>query len=86
MEGWTLVAVTTVKEEFEGCDFGKRISFDNGWTLTCSTYSYNYAYRPDAAIFAKNFQHKGRAFWSIKALIEDEFYEMELIAAKPTRR
>ena len=82
MEGWTVAAVTNVRGDFEGCDFDKRVRFDNGWTLTCSTYSYSYAYHPDAVIFAKSVTVRGRAYWMVKALIDGELYDMELIPAK----
>lgn len=85
LEGWTVAAVTTVRGEFEGCEHSKRIRFDNGWSLTCSEYSYNYSYQPDAVIFAKQFDFRGKSYWMIKVLIDDEFYEMEPIAAKPVR-
>jgi hypothetical protein len=80
--GYTIVAVTQVNDEFEGCDHDKRIRFDNGWTLTCSEYSYSYAYRPDAVIFAKSFPYRGTTYWMLKALIDDEFYDMEPVRAK----
>ncbi len=75
-------AVTSVRDEFEGCDFDKRIRFDNGWTLTCGEYSYSYAYHPDAAIFTKAFSFKGKNYWMLKALIDDELYDMQPIPAK----
>lgn len=82
MEGWTIAAVTQVRGEFEGCDFDRTIRFDNGWRLTCSEYSYSYSYRPDAVIFAKTIQLRGRSYWMVKALIDDEFYDMAPIPAK----
>jgi hypothetical protein len=85
LEGWTVAAVTTVRGDFEGCDFEKRIRFDNGWTLTCSGYSYSYAYRPDAVIFSKAIEIKGRNYWMIKVLIDDEFYEMQPVLARVSR-
>ena len=59
MEGWSIAAITTVRGDFEGCDFDKKIHFDNGWSLTCSSYSYTYSYRPDAVIFSKTMVLKG---------------------------
>lgn len=82
LEGWTVAAVTQVRDEFKGCDFDRRIRFANGWVLTCSTYSYSYSYMPDAAIFIKSFNYQNRAYWMIKVLIDDEFYEMRPIPAK----
>jgi hypothetical protein len=82
LEGWTVAAVTQVRDEFEGCDFDRRIRFINGWVLTCSTYSYSYSYMPNAAIFVKSFNYQNRAYWMIKVLINDEFYEMRPILAE----
>lgn len=82
LEGWTIAAVTQVRDEFNGCDFDRRIRFTNGWVLTCSTYSYSYAYMPDAVIFVKSLKYQNQAYWSVKVLIDDEFYEMRPIPAK----
>jgi hypothetical protein len=64
LKGYTLLEVATVtgsidrdgkrKDSFEGCEHGRKIIFDYNKTLTCNTYSYHYAYRPDAFIFVKN--------------------------------
>jgi hypothetical protein len=69
-------------DEFEGCDFDRRIKFDNGWVLTCSTYSYSYSYRPEAVIFVKGFKYQGKSFWAVKALIDDEIYDMEPLPSR----
>jgi hypothetical protein len=79
LERWTVAAITNVEDKFEGCDFDRQIRFDNGLVLTCSTYSYTYVYRPDAVIFVDDFEFKGHTYWSVKALIDDEFYEMQAI-------
>jgi hypothetical protein len=78
---WYIAATTTVNGDFEGCDFDKKIRFDNGWTLACSSYSYTYSYRPDAVIFSKTMVVKGQNYWMLKALIDDEMYEMAPIPA-----
>jgi len=44
--------------------------------------SYSYAYMPDAVIFVKSLKYQNRAYWSVKVLIDDEFYEMRPIPAK----
>lgn len=80
--GYTVVAVTQVSHSFEGCDFDKPIRFDNGWTLTCSSFGYSFAFRPDAAIFAREFSHGGTRYLSIKVLIDDDFYDMRPIRTK----
>lgn len=66
LEGWTVAAATNISEEFNGCDFDKRIQFDNGWVLTCSEYSYSYSYHPDAVIFVKSIEFRSRKFWMVK--------------------
>jgi hypothetical protein len=80
-----LVGWTQVDGEFEGCDTTAKSNSTNGWTLTCDAYSYSYAYNPDAVIFVKTFTVKGRAYWSVNALIDDEFYEMKTVPAKRSR-
>lgn len=80
--GWTVGASTQVEDDFEGCDFDKQIRFTNGWTLTCSSYSYSYSFMPHAVIFIKSFSHQGKNYWMIKALIDDEFYDMQPVRAK----
>lgn len=80
--GWTVLETTQVKDDFEGCDFDKRIRFMNGWVLTCSTYSYSYSFMPQAVIFVKSMTYQGRNFWMVKALIDDEIYDMQPIRAR----
>ncbi len=77
LEGWTIVSVTQVNGEFEGCDFGRVIRFQNGTAFKCAGYGYNYAYSPDAVIFGKSGTFEGRAFVQIKALIDGELYDMQ---------
>ena len=86
MEGWCIIAVKTIDgfteangqrhDDFEGCDFGRKIVFTDNTYLTCNQYNYQYAYRPDAVIFAKNVVYQGRKFATFKMLVEDEMYEM----------
>ena len=82
MEGWMVVGVTNVSGKFEGCDIGKTIKFENGWTLICNTYSDVISVRPAAVIFSKRYRYKERVYWTIKALIDDKFYDMEVIPEK----
>lgn len=78
MEGYTIIAETKVDDEFEGCEYDKKIKLANGWILTCSTYKYSYSYRPDVIIFAKDM---GRGYL-VKALINEQFYDMRSIIKK----
>ena len=82
LEGYTIIAATQVDGEFEGCDFDKTIRFTDGKRLRCSSYSYTYAYMPDAIIFGKRSTFKGKSFLSIKVLIEDEVFDMAPIVLK----
>lgn len=60
--GYTIVAVKTIagyvdekkgkKDDFEGCDYGRKIIFSDGTFLACSSYGYQYAYRPKALILS----------------------------------
>jgi hypothetical protein len=80
--GWMVVGVTNVSGKFEGCDIDKMIKFENGWTLICKTHSVTLLDRPAAVIFSKKYSFEGRSYWIIKALIDDKFYDMELIPEK----
>lgn len=79
MEGWTIIAITQVDGDFEGCDFNRPIRFINGMILECSTYSYTYAFMPDAVIFSKSEDISGHMYYQIKVLIDDDLYDMEPI-------
>jgi hypothetical protein len=84
--GYTIVGTKTVigyrdkngkrSDDFEGCDFDRTIKFDDGTVLTCSSYSYTYAYRPTALILMKTNEYQGRKFASVVMIVEDEAYEM----------
>ena len=37
---------------------------------------------PDAVIFVKTFPYRGVNYWMVKALIDEEFYEMQPIRAR----
>jgi len=45
------VFTTHISDEFEGCDFDRQYSLDNGLVFSCMTYSYTYKYRPEVKIF-----------------------------------
>jgi hypothetical protein len=77
LKGWTVVGVTAINGEFEGCDFGRKIKLDDGSVLTCAGYSYMYAYHPDAIIFGKRSSFNGHTFISLRLVVEDEVFEME---------
>lgn len=86
--GYTIIASKTIEgyrdggqsgkrgDDFEGCDIDRVIVFTDGTALTSAEYSYQYAYRPTAIIFAKQITNGGRAFYDFKMIVEDEVYEM----------
>jgi hypothetical protein len=82
LEGWTIISVTQVDGEFEGCDFDRVIKLMDGSALRCSTYSYTYSYSPDAIVFAKKASLEGGSFLMVKVLIEGELYDMAPIREK----
>lgn len=78
--GYTIVASMTIKswyneskneaeENFKGCDYGRVIVFTNNKILKCTSYNYQYAYRPTAVILSDGSQ--------FKMIVEDEIYEMQ---------
>lgn len=75
--GWTLIAKKTVvayiedgaKEDgYKGCSYGRILVFNDGTGAACATYSYDYAYRPDAYVFSNGY--------SLKACIDDEMVDL----------
>ena len=85
--GYTIVGTKTIvgyrdedgkkSDDFEGCDFGRKIRFDDGTSLTCSSYSYTYSYRPTAVLLMKTSAANGRKLASVVMVVEDEAFEME---------
>lgn len=55
LEGFTLVTSTHVNGDFEGADFDKVVQLENGMIFRFNTYNYEYAYRPQADVFARTF-------------------------------
>lgn len=82
LEGWTILSVTSVDGEFEGCDFGRKIKLEDGSVLTCAEYNYTYSYNPDAVVFGKRISYGGHTFISLRLVVEDEVFEMEPKLAK----
>ncbi len=76
--GYTIAAKKTIvgyvdadgkrKDTFEGCNFGRRIVFDDRTYLTCSEFGYQYSYRPDAILLVRN--------GSWKMVVEGSEYDM----------
>lgn len=76
--GYTILAVLQIVgyrdangkggDSFEGCEFGRVIVFEGNKALTCTGYSYSYAYRPTAVILVR-----GSDF---KMLVDGNAYDM----------
>jgi hypothetical protein len=87
--GYTIIAVKTIvgyvdedgkrSDEFEGCEFNRKILFDDGTALTCSNYSYEYGYRPEAVILEKTMETGGHTLGEIVMLVSDDSYEMQSV-------
>lgn len=86
MEGWCIVAVKMIgayidddgkkHDGFQGCRFNRKIVFTDGTYLTCVQYGHQYAFRPDAVIFAKNVTHQGKKIATFRMLVEGDMYHM----------
>lgn len=75
--GYTLVAKKTVvahiddgkrSEGYSGCTYNRILVFEDNTGLTCASYEYDYAYRPDAYIFVDGSR--------VKVCIDDETLDM----------
>jgi hypothetical protein len=87
--GYTIIASKTIEgyrgpgrekdDSFEGCDYDRIIIFDDGTGLRCTSYGYQYAYRPTAIIFGKRMEFQGRSVTVLKMLVEDEVYDMSAL-------
>jgi hypothetical protein len=77
-KGYNIVDVLTIegtidrngKKEsaFNGCEYGKVIIFEGNKSLKCSSYGYQYAFRPDAVILYKS--------GIFKMIVENDIYDM----------
>jgi hypothetical protein len=90
--GYTIAAAKTItgykdkdgkhSDDFEGCDFDRVIVFDDGTQLVCSSYSYTYAYRPEAVILIKNTEFQGRKVASVVMIVDDDEYDMRPLLSR----
>lgn len=90
--GYTIVGTKTIdgyrdkdgkkSDDFEGCDFDRKIRFDDGTVLTCSSYSYTYAYRPTAVILMKTSEYQGRKMALVVMIVDDEAYDMQAVLVR----
>lgn len=78
LTGYTILGSTTIvarqdenkarEDGFEGCNYGRKILFNNDRYLTCRSYHYHYAYRPTAVLLGNGSQ--------IKMIVDDDVYDM----------
>ena len=74
--GYVVLACSNVVGEFEGAEFGKSVSLDNGMIFTFDEYKYSYSYHPDAVVLARNAMYQGKQLTVYKLVIDDETYEV----------
>lgn len=85
--GWTIIDSKTIdgyrkengakEDSFEGCDYGRIIFFRDGTSVTCNSYSYQYAYAPTAILLGKLVNYKGKTFTMLKMIVEGDEYDLE---------
>lgn len=73
--GYTIVASSNVKGDFEGADYDKPVALDNGMIFEFTEYSYTYSYRPTAVVLAKAVQ----SFTIYKLIVDDEIYDVRRV-------
>jgi hypothetical protein len=79
LEGWTVLKVTTVNGNFEGCDFDRLLELSDGTILRCNSYGYQYAYMPQAALFGQSVTLNGQAATMLRLVVEDEVYDVRYV-------
>ncbi|EAP9510318.1 hypothetical protein L1O59_004418 [Salmonella enterica] len=73
--GYTVIAVSKIDGNFDGCDYRKPIALENDMVLRCSSLDFGYAYYPMVVVLSKD-MGKG---YSIKTIIDNKVYDMEPI-------
>jgi hypothetical protein len=78
LKGFTILGAYTVtgfrdvngkkSDSFEGCEFDRRIILNDSYSVMCSEYRYQYAYRPKAIMFSD-----GR---SLRMLVSGQLYKV----------
>ena len=89
MTGWTVYYSGTVtgyiddddEQEigFRGCKHGRILILSDGLLVSCTTYGYDYSYKPDILIIRKKFIREELGdFYIYKACIDDDWYDIRL--------
>jgi hypothetical protein len=76
LEGWTIVRTGWVRGTFNGCEHDKLVELQDGTVLRCASYGYQYAFMPDAVVFAKQTTLGGQAATMIRLLVNDDLCDM----------
>ncbi len=58
----------TKDDHFRGCKHNRKLIIDKRYVVTCISYSYHYAYRPDVAVLSNG----GR----LKLIVDDEEFDV----------
>ena len=82
LEGWTIMKVSTVRGTFNGCEYDKLVELTDGTVLRCASYGYQYAYMPDAVVFAKSVTAGATSAVMIRLMVEGELYDMAPAASR----
>ena len=67
-------------DEFEGCEYGKRIDFSSGGHVTCQEYGYAYGYYTPATILARPMSARGMSGFACKMAVDDTLYDIDCSA------
>ena len=77
IKGW-VDADGSQDSAFKGCKKGRTILFEDGQSLTCSSYGYLYAYRPQAVILSRELKLDDQTLHSeYKMVVGDELFSMQ---------
>ena len=76
LEGYTVVKASSIRGTFNGCAYDRLLELSDGTILRCSSYGYQYAYAPDAVVFARSVAIEGKSATITKLLVEGELYDV----------
>jgi len=77
LKWYILIDVTRTPGTFEGADFDKVITLENGLTFEFMEYHYTYAYRPSVLVWARTVElENGQSVVVWRLLIDDHVYKV----------
>ena len=87
--GYTIIAASNVRGDFEGASTDKPVKLDNGMVFEFTEDEYAYSYRPSAVVFARVISIEElskllkkpatRPITPYKLVVEDEIYDVRRI-------